>query len=285
MATGISLVSDLNSLYNQIYEESLYTLRETNLMVPLVTQYNGQGYATRNVGIFSQSNVAEVSEGEDFTSPETLAKTSQATFTPKEAMAQFLVTDRMLETDDVDNIAEAARMELGMGIAEKIDQDLIAEFGSFSASKGTAGSALTIAHCAAAMAVLRNNYARGFEQNIVIHPYQWHDIWTELGQPAAERAFLGDTANEAMQQYAVGRFLGATWFTSANITVDSSDDATGAAFVRDALVYDQRSAYRVEMERDASLRATEMNGHVGYAVGRLRSDHGVALLSDATEPA
>ena len=119
----------------------------------------------------------------------------------------------------------------------------------------------------------------------MLHPYQWHDIWVELGRPAATYDYLGDVANEAMRNYAVGKWVGMAWFTSANITIDASDDAVGAVFHREALALDTRRAPRLEPERDASLRATEMNMTAGYAHGVRRSTYGRYITSDATTPA
>jgi hypothetical protein len=114
---------------------------------------------------------------------------------------------------------------------------------------------------------------------------QWQDLWVELGRPAATYSFLGDVANEAMRNYAVGNWVGMSWFTSANISVDTSDDAVGAVFHREALALDTRRAPRLEAERDASLRATELNMTAGYAHGVRRSTYGRYITSDATTPA
>jgi hypothetical protein len=189
----------------------------------------------------------------------------------------------MVQTDDVDQIMDAASAELGGAIAEKVDTDLLAEFVNFDGSLGSAGNNMTIQLVAASIAILQGEKARG-EIMCVAHPFQWYNVWNELGQPAANAAFLGDTANEAMREYAVGRFVGASWYTSANVAINADDDAVAGVFTRDALAFDQREAFSVTPEYDASLRATEMNGHIGYAVGTLRDEHGVAITADASTP-
>jgi hypothetical protein len=105
----------------------------------------------------------------------------------------------------------------------------------------------------------------------------------ELGQPSAE-PFLGELANQAMRDYFVGQFLGARWFISANINVDASDDAVNGAFHHDALALDTRKPITLEVERDASLRAWELNVSAGYACGIRDDDLGVKFTADATEP-
>lgn len=106
-----------------------------------------------------------------------------------------------------------------------------------------------------------------------------------MGQPASQKAFLGDLANEAMRSYFTGSWLAATWFTSANIDVDTSDDAVSAVFNPQAMGFDSREAPTMEPERDASRKAVELNMSVGYAVGILRQEYAAKITHDATEPA
>lgn len=274
--------TDLGGLYNTIYEDAVFTAREMNLMSGLITTFNSTGYADRIVPVYAQATAAAVNDGVDFVGGDKFSKSTKATFTPSEVMAQFILTDRMVSTDP-DNARNSAAFELGGAVAEKIDKDLLGLFDNLAAGKGTAGSALTITNVAAALSLIRNNKARG-QAYAVVHPYQWQDIWVALGQPSANQAFLGDTANQAMRDYYAGQFLGLSWFTSANIAVNGSDDAYGAVFTRDAMALDVRDAITLRPERDESLRATELNMHTGYAVGTLWSDRGAYLLSDATEP-
>jgi hypothetical protein len=110
------------------------------------------------------------------------------------------------------------------------------------------------------------------------------DIWVLLGQPAANQAFLGDAANRAMQDFFVGSFLTANWFVNANISVDGSDDAISGIFNPGALAFDSRKAPTIEPERDASLRAWELNIVGGYAHGVRRPTFGVKYTADAATP-
>lgn len=279
----VSTTTDLNGLYNNIYEDAFFIAREMNLMAGLVHGYNMRGYAPRKISRFSQGTVQTVAEGVDYANAVKFEKTLVNTLTPSKAMSQFILTDEMIETDDIDNIQSAAANELGMGIAAKVDVDLLGNFSNFSAGKGAAGSAMTLGYVAAAISKLVANHAEG-AINVVIHPFQWHRIWTGLGNPIANQTFQGEIANEALRQYFVGRFLNADWFSTGNISVNASDDAYGAAFTRDALGLDIRKPFYVENERDASRAATEMNGVMGYAHGEVRDEFGCYILSDASEP-
>ena len=60
--------------------------------------------------------------------------------------------------------------------------------------------------------------------------------------------------------------------------------ATGAIFNRDAIALDLRRAMRIEPERDASLRSTELNTTMVYGVGQWRTEWGIQIQTKATAP-
>jgi hypothetical protein len=279
---AVSTVSSLNGLFNAIFEDAIFVAREVNLMAGLVTNYTANTMANRRLGIYPKLNATEVTEGVDFTLATEWTKTDQMTITPTTKMVQVIITDERLMTDP-DDARRDASTEMGAAIGTRIDTDLVGLFSGFSARKGAAGTTLTISNCAAAVAVLRNNNVPN-PIWFVLHPYHWHDVWVELGQPAANQAFLGDTANEAMRSYYVGTFLNAQWFVDANISVNADDDAYSAVFHREALALDTRTPPTMEVERDASLRAWELNMIVRYGVAERRDNFGVGLIADATEP-
>lgn len=283
---AITKISDLNSLYADIYERALFVARDNNLMRGLVTVRGAKGFMVRRTSYRPQLTAVTKAEGVDFATPTTFGRTAGATFTPAVAFAQALLTDEDVATDP-DNAVNDASLEGGLSIAAKVDTDLVGNFGSFTVDKGGTGTALTIAKCAAGLAVMRNDSVRG-PFYFVLHPYGWHDVWTELGQPATDKVMLGDIANQAVLDYYVGRFLGAQWFISANITADATPDAVSGVFNREALMLDIREGFYMEPERDASLRASELNFGMGYAHGIYRDtatkSYGIALTHDATEP-
>lgn len=277
-----STVTNLNSLFNTIYEDSLFVAREQNLMVNLVTNYSARGWMNRVIPIYAQITAEAVGENEDFANPTTFSKTAHATLTPGEIMAQVVLTDRRIETDPEDARRDASE-ELGNAIATKIDTDLVGLFSSFTTTTiGTAGQGLTLNKVAAAQIQIRNQKAPN-PLYIVLHPYGWFDIWDELGTPGTN-SWQGDIANEALRSFYVGDWLNAQWFVSANISVDASDDAYGGIFNPQALAFDSRKSPLMEPERDASLRAWELNMSAGYAYGIRRQAFGGYLLHDATAP-
>ena len=282
---AVTSTSDLNGLYNTIYDGALMVARAQNLMTNLVDQRSATGWMNRVVPIRPAITAVTVGETEDYNDPTTFGKSTKATITPQEIVAQAVLTDRDMETDP-DPAIRDAMLELGGAIATKIDVDLLGAFSSFTTDKGTgAGNAATVASLGAAMAVLSNNKAMQYgTPSAVLHPYHWHDIWLELGKPSATYPNLGELTNEALRSYWVGQLMGLTFYTSPNIAVDGSSDAISAIFVPASMMIDTRRAPRMETERDASARATELNITAGYGYGVVRTEFGVKYTADASEP-
>lgn len=282
---AITTTTDLNGLYNDIYERAIFVLRESNLMVNLVSNYSANNFYTRNITTHGQFNVETVSEGVDYTNAQSFGKTLVGSLTPQERMIQAVITDIEVRNDPDNTIADASQ-EMGAGMAAKIDTDLLAVGSQFATDIGSAGSSATIAKVAAGISILQARHATlDGPINVVMHPYVWTDIFTLLGQPVGTQAFLGDVANQALRDFYVGNWLGVRWFTSANVPIDGSDDAANLIFTQSSIAFDSRISPYLEVERDASLRANEYNFVAAYAVGLgKRPTLGLRYTTDATIP-
>jgi hypothetical protein len=279
---AISTVSNITGYFNNIYEDALFVAREMNMMTNLVTNYSATGWMTRTISTYPTFTAASVSEGVDYANPTTFDKSTLATLTPGEIITQAIITDRRMDTDPQDARRDVAT-EMGNAIATKIDKDVASSFSSFTTDVGPgAGTTNTLAKFAVGVSVLRNSLAPQ-PLYVVIHPYQWHDIFVELGQPASQKVLLGDVANRALQDFYVGNWLNLQWFVSTNVPT-STTNATGAIFNSQSIAFDTRKAPTLEPERDASLRAWELNLSAGYAYGVRRNAFGVKYTGDITTP-
>lgn len=282
---AVTQLSDLSGLFNTIYERAMFVAREANLMTNLITNKSATGWMDRNISIRPQVSAISVGETEDFNSPTTFGKSTLATITPGEIAAQVVLTDRDLETDP-DGARTDAEFEMGMSVATKIDTDLMSTFPDFSTDAGPgAGQVNTFADFAAGVAIVQNVTKRSDGNPVaVLHPYQWHDLWLELGKPASNLPNLDQVTVQALRDYYITTLLGGVRiFTSSNVGV-SSTDATGGIFTRNAIWIDTRRAMRFEPERDASARAWELNVNAGYGYGLVRSTYGVKFIGDVTTP-
>jgi hypothetical protein len=57
-----------------------------------------------------------------------------------------------------------------------------------------------------------------------------------------------------------------------------------AIFNRDAIALDLRRPMRIEPQRDASFRRSELNTTMVYGVGQWRSEWGIQIQTKATAP-
>lgn len=283
---AVTQVSSLNSLFNLIQERARFTARHTSLMVNLVNVVNASGWMDRKVATRPTITAVTVGEAQDYNSPTTFGRTALATLTPDEVIAQITLTDRAMETDP-DGARQDAEVEMGGAIGTKVDTDLVGLFSSFSTDKGDgANNTFTFSNFAAGVAVVDFNKARQFGPlSAVLHPYHWHDIWVELGTPAATYTNLQDVTVQALRDYYVDRLLNVNIYTDGNIAIDGSGDAISGCFGARAIMLDVRKPIMVEAQRNASARSWELNVSMGYAYGLIHSGEGVKYTADATEPA
>lgn len=281
---SLNPASDISAFINTIFEAAILTARENNVMTGLVTTFNDRtGIATRSNQQYGGATMNTVGETDDLTG-QAFTPTAIATVTPSEAGAQYVLTDTRVESDPFGVRADAAA-DLGGAMATKMETDLLGNFSSFTGGTiGTAGSAITWKYMNAMEARLRAQKAP-YPYFCVMHPYQWNvlkvaGVVTGTRTNASE-AFMNEL-RESM--YFVHQEGGVFYYVSANISIDSADDAYVGMWSRQALALDMRRQPRLEPERDASRRAWELNMTAVYGHGVWRPLFGVQGIFDATAP-
>lgn len=267
----------LDDLFANIIAQARFTAEEESLMLGLVTQYNIGDEAGKTIQVpkYPAITAADLTEGTDMSS--TTVSTSSVSITVGEVGAQVVLTD--LAAMGAGNPAEELGTVLGNSIATKMDVDLIALFDGFSTALGAAGQEITVADLFKAAATLRNNKAQG-EIFAVVNPFQAYQLKANLTNTFANPNG-GDAQNTAMVNAYVGTIAGIDVYESANVAVDGNDDAKGAVFSREALAIAMKRDFQIEAQRDASLRAFELNATAIYGVGELDDTYGVEMLFDA----
>ena len=267
----------LDDLFANIIAQARFTAEEESLMMGLVTQYNIGDEAGKTIQVpkYPAITAADLTEGTDMSS--TTVSTSSVSITVGEVGAQVVLTD--LAAMGAGNPAEELGTVLGNSIATKMDVDLIALFDGFSTALGAAGQEITVADLFKAAATLRNNKAQG-EIFAVVNPFQAYQLKANLTNTFANPNG-GDAQNTAMVNAYVGTIAGIDVYESANVAVDGNDDAKGAVFSREALAIAMKRDFQIEAQRDASLRAFELNATAIYGVGELDDTYGVEMLFDA----
>ena len=267
----------LDDLFVNIIAQARFTAEEQSLMMGLVTQYNIGSEAGKTIQVpkYPAIAAADLTEGTDMSS--TTVSTSSVSVAVGEVGAQVILTD--MAAYGAGNPAVELGTVLGNAIATKMDQDLLALFAGFSAGFGAAGQEITVADLFKAAATLRANKVTGVI-NAVVHPFQAYALKANLTNTFANPNG-GDIQNEAMRKGSVGTVAGINVYESANVSIDGAGDSVGAVFAPEAIAIAIKKDFGIESERDASLRAFELNATAVYGVGELDDSFGVKMTFDS----
>lgn len=273
--------SVVSELYSDVVQAALFTLSEQTVIRPLIRNYDMSGTPglVAQVPIYPAISAAALVDGTDISS-NTAFNTTEKTITAAEVGAMVKLTDLAKETASED-VAAAIGRQLGDAMAKKVDDDLAGLFSGFSNSVGSANDELTVDDFFKAAATLRNNQAPG-PYVCVIHPYQAFQLKKLLAGNGNTPMNNHELANEALRSGFVGTIAGIQVFESTAVTSASSAGAfVGAAMSQDALGYMVKRNMRIEEQRDASLRATEIVGSMAYGVSEIFDAYGVQIIGDA----
>lgn len=272
--------STLSELYTEIIQEAIFTFQETSVMRPLVTTYNiaGQGKQVA-VPVYPAISASAVAEGTDLSN--TAVNPTEVTITASEVGLMTTLTDLGRDSASRNVTADIGRL-FGDAIADKVDTDMAALFASFSSDVGAASTELTADLIFKAVATLRANNVPGPYYG-VFHPkaaFNLKKTLTQAGYNTSANA-ISEAGNEAMRSGFIGNVAGVQIFENSNISVDQYDDAIGGVFHPISLGLAMKSDFKIETQRDASLRATEIVATVTKGEAVVKSDYGVKITTDA----
>jgi len=213
--------------------------------------------------------------------------TTKATVTAAEVGLRVEPTDVLDVSSIVDN--SYYTMELGKAMAAKRTTDILALSTGFSTSVGTSGNNLTEAQTLEGITALMAAGVPGPYRG-VLHPQQWYDLSAGIGGTLSPTLYGGAGArfesNDLAQPSAdggLGRLYGVDWVVTSRVpTANAGADRAGMIVAPDyAIGLADKWPVRVELERNASLRSTEINVTAMYGVGELLDAAGVGVVTDA----
>lgn len=226
---------------------------------------------------------AAAAPGEATDITNTSLATSKATVTAAEVGLMTTVTDLLVKVSILDAMSQFSGV-LSRSVAEKFETDACALYDDFTGTSNTttAASTLTPADLLAAVSGLEQRDIPGNFVS-VLHPKQVGELRAEVVSTTATH-FGGGEGNGLVgpnQDAQVGSLFGVPIYQSSLI-VETTGLKGGAVFVRGEAV----GAYelwgpRVELQRDASLRATEVVATQCYGVGEISDTRGQTLKSIA----
>lgn len=193
------------------------------------------------------------------------------------------VTDNQNEDDILAGLDQYAR-QYGRAVADKMDADLAALTSGFSNATGAGASALSQSSIISAIRALEARDVPGTLRGL-IHPIQ-------KGQLGADIVANGGTiwGGDSPQDARFGPrtmldLFGVAFATSTNTPTNTRDTVAvydGAVWGEDALAFVGKREPRVEFDRDASFRLTEIVVTTRYGVGELVDAYGQVLYGSQT---
>ena len=275
--------STLSELFTNITQEAIFTFQETSVMRPLVTTYpiSGSG-KTIEVPVYPTISASAVNEASDLSN--TAVNPTSVTVTASEIGVMTTLTDLARDSASRNVGADIGKL-FGEAIAKKVDTDLAGLLDDFASAndQGGAGTELTADLLFKAQAILRSANVPA-PYYAVFHPKATFNLKKTLTQPAYTTSSSGyaisDIGNEALRNGYIGRLAGIDIFENANISIDAYDDSFGAVFHPMSIGLALKEDFKVETQRDASLRATEIVASITVGSGILKDTYGVTVKVD-----
>lgn len=228
---------------------------------------------------------SSLTEGTDITTNTTFAPTA-VTLTVGEVGLKLTLTDLMA----MGGIVGAAHYgrEAGKAIAEKRTSDLVALAAGFSNSVGSSGQDLTEAYYLAAIAQLRGaKVPRPYVG--VLHTDSY--LLELIGSIGSTFSALTNTGSGVRAESndlpgagdggIVGNLYGTTVLVTPLVAEDGNGDKINGMYApARAIGFVEKWAIRPELDRDPSLRGTEVVVTAAYAVGETDDISGVRIITD-----
>jgi N4-gp56 family major capsid protein len=274
-----STTTTLNDLLSPIVQEAMFVANEKSLLRGLVKNFT----VPRNSGkvlqvpIYPVSTASALTEADDLTP--SAVSTNVANITLAEVGLMTNVSDLSLNYSESNVIADVGKL-FGEAIALKMDQDIAALFDSFTTTVlGDGTTAITPAKIFEAVAKLRALSVPMDGMVCVLHPEVAYDIKSTLTSTFAAPASM--VGNEAMRTGLIGNLAGIPVYESAAIT-STTGDSKGAVFHRDAIGLAVAEDIKIETQRDASARATELVGVATFGVNQIHETYGAEMNFDSS---
>ena len=210
---------------------------------------------------------------------------TQITLTVAEVGLAMTLTD-LANFSSITDIQQLG-FEAGQAVADKLITDIAALGSGFTNTQGSTGVDLTEQQLRDAKTTLIINKIPG-PYATLLYPTQVNDLEGSIGSTLSAAATTGTSARAETNDMSMGPSMDhGTWFgiriLSSSTVPTAAAGADSAGFIFGggrALGYVEKWAIRPELERDASLRASEVVVTAAYAVGEIDDLSGVGLITD-----
>jgi len=276
---------DATLMADAVYQAALMHLRDTNVMLGLVTVFNDkQGLIPRTGSRWNSLAYRQIATTDDVT-PQEYSRDALATLTPAIYGASVFVADEDQNTDTEDILANAAE-EFGAGMAQHMEVNLLSHFSSLTGGTvGTSGSAISWPYFFA-MKDRLHVASKGRGQKImVLHTYQWGKLAQAAALASVNIVQPQMVDRQLVTAYGLRQVDDVLIYPTSNITI-SSNNAYAGMYTMEALAADIRTGFNVRPQRDESRGGggLELNAGATYAHGVWDASQGIQGLFACTVP-
>lgn len=303
MAAGVTGTSQINDAITKFLAKSRYTLQERvgvvrqTIETETMPENSGPTYYLPKYG---QVTTYALTDGIDMAQAQQITDTVM-TLTPAEFGAQVVLTDLMM-MEARDSFFAVAGKILRDSYDRQQDQTLCDDMDNYSISPGSAGTAMTLGHVMAAVAAIADagraadgTAGRGGE----VAPRPYYGVFSPPQLHSLSKTIVGGIGSAGATQivpdtskavrygttFTIPGIEGLTVLSDTNFQKDSSDDVKGGIYSKMAqILVELGDAPNAEQQRDASLRATEINFVGRWARGEYNDNWGREMYFDSARP-
>ena len=289
MATGNTITTSLSESLD-IMVASARTVREyegrASQLVDRVTLDPNTGLDWKEV-TYAQLVATSVTETTELVNPQQFSD-SELKITPTMIGIHTFVTDKVAERINKKAYAQMGQLAMN-AMVRKRDQDVIAVFDGATTSLCGAGTTLATGYIdAAAVRITSNTTEPGMPPlRGVLHGYQIKDFADEVKGGIGTYPLPEGESARVFREGFRGRISDVEIFEDGNITIDSSDDAKGAVFAKDAIVLVQGASLKTKTREEPHIGGGGMSRWLydEYGLGERSAGNWLfEIYSDATAP-
>ena len=284
--TTTTTANDLVYAASILQEDIIAALYPNRLAINMCRRASLVGFPSKAKDFPKNPVIAAAAVAEATDLSYTAYSTTKATLTTGEVGVVLTPTD-VLNVSDIVDLGYYAT-EAGKAVADKENTDIAALSSGLSGSVGTTAVDLAEASILDAIATLEAASVPG-PYAMLLHPQQKRDLVASVGTTISAAGTTGRSPRAETNEFGAqpDGMLGAlygmdVYVTAAVPTANAGADRLGMMVsVNRALGHVEKWAVRTELERDATLRATEIVVTSDYGVGEIDDASGVGILSDA----
>ena len=276
-------------LYAAIIEESVIEeLRAINVMPKTFRQKSMVGVPSKAADFptWPTETAAALTEGTDITG--SAISTAKKTITCGEVGLMTTVTDVLEKSDILNGLGEYSPV-LARAVKTKVDADCAALLQVTDGGTGIESSGNPLTYTLFLQALTKMELANAHTAGKIIgvlHTQQASDLRTDLGITLSNPQLQNIDPHGEMYSNRAGYFgtlNDVDIFADNNVpTVNTAADRAGGLYVKGyTFGLATKWALRVELQRNASLRATEIVVTTNYGVGELVDAAGCPIVTDA----